>query len=179
MKVIILFEFYKKHLANKRPNLQRAALPESSKVSTAVNECIRRFKNTSRDLPDSNIEDILKEYMRELRHGGYSHNWRSEVLRSASLGYQKFWELEQKGEGFVNEPCHTTIQKRRADKLEGQNHWFKLQPKLGKVKETLNVRSRPKRKRSKQFQPTESVLFIPFTKDSRLKKTLQEVEKNS
>ena len=74
LKVIILFEFYKKPMANKRPNLQRAALPESSKVSTAVNECIRRFKNTSRDLPDSNIEDILKEYMRELRHGGYSHN---------------------------------------------------------------------------------------------------------
>ena len=64
--------------------------------------------------------------MRELRHGGYSHNWRSEVLRSASLGYLKFLELEQKGDEYTNRQCHTAIQKRRADKLKGQNHAFKL-----------------------------------------------------
>ena len=65
LKQVILFSFYKKPMANRVANLKRAGLPESSKVATATNECLRRLKNVSRELPKSELETILKAYMIE------------------------------------------------------------------------------------------------------------------
>ena len=70
LKKILLFCFYKKPMANKCGNMQKSGLPESTKVSTATKECIRRLKNTSRELLDDIIKGILTEYMSELAQGG-------------------------------------------------------------------------------------------------------------
>ena len=75
---VILYQFYKKHMANKIPNLEANAIPESQKISTAVNEIIRRFKNTSRSLKPDVIEGVLKSYMDELAAGRYPHQLESK-----------------------------------------------------------------------------------------------------
>ena len=64
---VILFSFYKKPMANRCANLQRAGLPESSKVATATQKILRRLKNVSRELPKSKIESVLQLYMSELK----------------------------------------------------------------------------------------------------------------
>ena len=69
LKRIIMFSFFKKSMASRTNNLNRAGLPESTKISTAVNEIHRRLKNTSRELQTNEIESVLKEYMTELRWG--------------------------------------------------------------------------------------------------------------
>ena len=156
--------------------MARAGLPEGSKAATASAECLRRMKNTSRELPDHELESTLKSYMTELRHGGYSLNFRVNILESASKGYANIWKLESDGQGFVNRPARTTETKRRANRLIGKQTWFKKKPKsptdphqnLGKFK-------RPKSQPHK-FQPIESVLFVPFNPNSALKKSIQEVE---
>ena len=89
-------------MANRVGNLQRSGIPESSKVATATNECLRRFKNVSRELPPQEIERVLKEYMTELKWGGYPLHWRIEVVKSASTGYSKIWKSEVNGTGHVN-----------------------------------------------------------------------------
>ena len=69
-------------MANRCANLQRADLPESSKVATATQEILRRLKNVSRELPESKIESVLKSNISELNVGGYNKEWRTIVLRS-------------------------------------------------------------------------------------------------
>ena len=68
-KKIILYSFYKKPMANRLANLESNAIPEGQKISTATNEIIRRYKNTSRSLGTEVIEGILKDYMDELSAG--------------------------------------------------------------------------------------------------------------
>ena len=70
LKRIILHTFYKKPMANKCGNLFKSAHPQSSKRNTCVQECLRRFKNASRELPLSHIQDVIRDYMTELGHGG-------------------------------------------------------------------------------------------------------------
>ena len=80
-------------MANKCGNLVKSAHPQSSKRKTCVQECLRRFKNTSRELPLSHIQDVIRDYMTELGHGGYSLQWRKEVLQDAVKGYTRIWQL--------------------------------------------------------------------------------------
>ena len=40
LKQVIVFEFYKKPMANKCPNLRRSGLPDGSKRSTVANEIL-------------------------------------------------------------------------------------------------------------------------------------------
>ena len=69
-------------MANKVPMRQNSAIPESMKVATVAGEILRRIKNNSRDLPPGWIERILKEYMTELKRGGFTQEWREKVLES-------------------------------------------------------------------------------------------------
>ena len=127
LKRIVIFEFYKKPMANPCPNLRRSGIPDGSQRATASNEILRRLKNTSREVCSITVSQILKEYMGELAQGGYPLHWRIQVLSSALKGYAKIWEAETKGEGFVNRPEFVTKDKRRAARLTGKATWFKQQ----------------------------------------------------
>ena len=83
LKKVILFGFFKKPMANKCSNLQRSGIPESMKVNTAVQETLRRLKNTSRELRQTEMETTLKDYMGELAMGGYTHPWRFRKLEES------------------------------------------------------------------------------------------------
>ena len=83
---VILYNFYKKKMANKIPSMQASVAPEGQKVATCTQEIIRRYKNTSRSLPPTIITNILKEYMDELKAGGFSQLFREKVLDAATIG---------------------------------------------------------------------------------------------
>ena len=51
-------------------------------MATVSSEIIRRCKNTSRDLPESKLEETLREYMTDLDEGGYEKRWRGCVKSS-------------------------------------------------------------------------------------------------
>ena len=74
-------------MANRTPNLESNAIPESQKIVTASNEIIRRYKNTSRSLKPEIIETVLRDYMDELAAGGYPLAFRVKVLEAATTGY--------------------------------------------------------------------------------------------
>ena len=80
------------------------AAPEGQKIATATQEVIRRFKNTSRDLPAEEIETILKDYMDELIWGGYDANFRVKILSAAITGYIRMWNDQREGKGYINRP---------------------------------------------------------------------------
>ena len=124
----------------------------------------QEVENTSRELSVTEYEVTLRDYMGELAMGGYSHQWRCEVLLSAIKGYSRIWDLEVTGKGHVNRPNHVTAAKRRANKLIGKQMWFK------KVEES---EPNPKHQKSQKQNPkchqnpVESVFFcnIPETQN--------------
>ena len=67
---IILFEFYKKPMANKVTNRAINTLPEQQKVTGATQEVIMRMKNSSSHIPIHHTKDTLKQCMGELAAGG-------------------------------------------------------------------------------------------------------------
>ena len=75
LKKVVLYVFYRKTMANNMPMHQRAAAPNQDKVQTCSNEFIRRLKNTSRSLKATIVEQVIKEYVWDLKRGGFSATW--------------------------------------------------------------------------------------------------------
>ena len=51
LHTVILFNFHKKKISNRIPNLEASASPVGQKIATTSQEIIRRLKNSSLDLP--------------------------------------------------------------------------------------------------------------------------------
>ena len=81
LKPLILFKFYRKEVSNKMPMNARSAAPDKQQIQTATQEFIRRYKNTSRSLPKSHIEEILADYACDLQRGGFTTSWILESMR--------------------------------------------------------------------------------------------------
>ena len=111
-----MYKFLKKPMASRLNNRYRDALPEGTKITTGVQEVLRRLRNTSRDLPPENAENIIRDYMQELREGGFPKKVRLEIVQSATVGFGRLWEKEIKGETRINRPPEATEKKRRAEK---------------------------------------------------------------
>ena len=55
----ILYQFFRKSIANRTPMHARSAAPEKDKVRTVVNEYFRRLKNCSRELLPATVLEVL------------------------------------------------------------------------------------------------------------------------
>ena len=84
-------------MANPLCIMRRSAVPEGTKVSTAMAELMRRWKTTSVHLKTEEVEKTMKKYMDNLTAMGYSHEWRMNVVRSAIIGYQRVLFKEAQG----------------------------------------------------------------------------------
>ena len=73
LEPIILYQFYRKPIANPTPMNSRSAAPLKDQIQTATNKFLRRMKNTSRELPQDHLEEILQNYACDLRRGGYGN----------------------------------------------------------------------------------------------------------
>ena len=100
-------------MANQVPNRAASAAPRGQKISTCSQECIRRMKNTSRELNHKDIEGVLMRYMDELISGGYIEDFRFRILKAATTEFVKMWEQERLGKTMINRPDLTTRKARR------------------------------------------------------------------
>ena len=56
IKPTVMYQFYRKTMANSKPMHSRSAAPEQDKIQTVTQEFNRRMKNTSRSLARSHLE---------------------------------------------------------------------------------------------------------------------------
>ena len=68
----IKYSFYKKPMASPLGILERSAMGENCKVSTASAELRRRWKNTSRFCTREEFERVTRDYVDTLTASGYS-----------------------------------------------------------------------------------------------------------
>ena len=176
LRRVILYKFYRKPMAAEVPNLETSAAPNSQKIATVSQEILRRMKNTSLDLPPSVIEDVLRRYMDELKEGGYSKKWREQVLEASVTGFERILKGEKEGTGSLHRSDKSTRKIRRWKNLCGKSQWF--QPAGTKSADQQTGKRGKKRKREGEGSQTEieSILYVPYTPDSELRKRLQKVE---
>ena len=105
--------------------LQRFAVPDSSKVSTAVNEVVRRLKTHSLESDSQMVENCLVQYMDNLRGMGYNQAWREQVLTTAIRKYKVVMDLVISGKTNRNRLAQETSTARRWKKICGKTEWFK------------------------------------------------------
>ena len=177
LKKIILYEFYRKPMSNRTSMLERSAMPNKDQIQTCVNEYMRRFKNTSRELPEEQMEEVIKEYSNDLKRGGFSKNWIKEALKSSMVGYGRMVRDEIKGIGKINRPEHMGRVARRHKQLLGKGSWFQKAGNSNKEEGRTgkNVKKRKSNPPGRNQKP-ETVLFIPHTPNGELKQLLQQVD---
>ena len=88
-RATVWYSFYKKPMSSRLGIINRSAVPEKTKVTTATDEILRRLKNTHTRLGREKVEEILVQYMDDLQGMGYPHQWRKNVLEAAVRGYLK------------------------------------------------------------------------------------------
>ena len=94
----ILFRFYSKPMKPQRTCLASSANPWQQKRTMLTQECIRRLRNTSRNLCCKKKQDILSEYMQILKNSGYTVKFRKEILMAGLSGYNKILEADRLGQ---------------------------------------------------------------------------------
>ena len=57
-------------MAKTTPTHSRSATPMKDQIQTATNEYLRWMRNTSRELPEAHLEEVLHDYSCDLRIGG-------------------------------------------------------------------------------------------------------------
>ena len=89
---VIMYKFYKKPMASPFTVLKRSAISDRCKRVTLFQEGIRRLQNTSLNVPQSTIRDIMSEYSNTLRISGYSERFRSNTIN----GVMERWKTVTK-----------------------------------------------------------------------------------
>ena len=117
-------------------------------------------------------------FMDNLAAMGYSLAWREATLWKALVGYMRVLGRVRDGETRRNRLATCTELARRVKKLCGETSWFRdEQDELEHSESQESQRSR--RRQVRDNRRVESILFIPLTQESTLKKKLTELERNS
>ena len=174
-----------------------SAMPEKIKRETIVNEMLRRLSNISLGHPDTRENTVvaINEYMATMKQSGYSEKTRRETAIAGFKGMEtKIREASEE-----DKPLHRHkedgARERFKRKVSLKSSWFnkrrnkpKNSAKAGNNNNNNNANRNKAKKRNntpKNFFPNkppaeqdsrevESVVFIPYTKGSSLRKQLQE-----
>ena len=108
---------------------------------------------------------------------GYKVEWVSKVLEKALTGYENVLGMVSRGETTRNRLGAKTAQQRRYKKLF-QHDWYKKRPKGDREKDVQGKDRKKGKKRANEDEKQETVMFIPYTQGSELKRKLQEMEES-
>merc|ERR1711954_13817 len=125
----IKYSFYKKPMASPLGILERSAMGENCKVSTASAELRHKWKNTSRFCTKEEFEGVTRDYVDTLTASGYAREWREKVLTSAVRGYGRILRICQDLNKPRNRPGSDSSLNRRYKKCVGSSEWFHTKEK--------------------------------------------------
>lgn len=84
---ILLHEFYEKPIVSKLVMMNPSAMPQKQKVTTLVQETIRRLRNTSRRIGKEQRVKILQKFVLKLKRSGYPEKTRRDIVEAGIKGY--------------------------------------------------------------------------------------------
>ena len=145
---VIMYEFYSKSMASKTVIHARSAVSWSTKRTVLTQEVLRVLLNCSRLLPWERVVENVNEMVLRMQYSGYSKKFRYEVVDSALKAFRARQRAEREGERPLHRPKEWRKVEREKEKSERKSNWYKR-------------------------GGNESVIFVPATPNSRLRKEYQ------
>ena len=149
------FEYYEKPTKNKRVMLQDAALPSKQKRTILTQECLRRLRNTKLELGKEVQVKHLNNFMLDMKNSGYSAKYRTEILDSALLAFEKVVNDDKAGIKPLYRDREWKKEERKHNKKDKKANWYKTGSNGIEYK---------------------SILFVPVTKGGKLAKEIRKRE---
>ena len=146
---VIPYEHYRKEVATKATIFARSATPNSQKRTILSQEVLRIMTHCSPHLSTDVRNKHINEVMKRIQFSGYSKEFRFDVYNSAVKAYNILKEKEENGERPINRPKEWKRKERKKEKESKKMNWYKS-------------------------RGHESVIFVPCTPESRLKKIYEE-----
>ena len=138
-----------KEVSSKSVIQRKAALSLNSKRTVLTQECLRIMMNCHESIGWEKISEHLTYFMARMQAGGYNKSFRFQVLKLAIHAYESKREEERSGRAPMYRAREWRRNERRREREKKKKEWYK---KGGK----------------------ESVMFVPATPDSELRKRMQE-----
>jgi len=151
---LIVYEHYSKEVSSKAVINAKSAMSENTKRTILSQEMLRIMTHCSRNLPDKIRNSHINEMMKRIQSSGYNKEKRYDIINSALRAYGKLLEKERNEERPLHRPKDWNRGNRTKDKREKTKMWYK---KGG----------------------AESVIFVPYTYNSELKKRYERKIKES
>ena len=118
-------------------------------------ECLRRLLNTKIELGENVRKEHLNNFMLKLKNSGYNTKFRTEILDSALLAYEKIISADKAGTKPIYRGRGWNKEERNQKKNNRKLNWYKAGLKEIEYK---------------------SVLFVPITKGGKLLKEMKKRE---
>ena len=153
--VRVWHEFYYKEVATKSLTQARSAMATRVKRTTLTQELLRIILRCSPDLRwEEEVVPHLNHCMMRMQYSGYCQQFRAETLRSALKAYEEIKRKDAQGIQPMYRDKRWHMEEREESKRMKKSGWF----------------------RKGGFR---SVMFIPATPNSRLKKQYEAIIKES
>ena len=148
-KHIILHEHYIKDVSSKSVLHRESALSFNSKRTILTQQCLQVLLNCSEHLDEERRNEHISFFMARMQSSGYDHRFRLEILKSALNAFKQKKDEDKSGRKKMYRERTWNRKERRKQKQERKNNWF-------------------------GNSQVESILFIPATPNSTLKRRMQD-----
>ena len=121
----IEWRFYEKPMNSPYVIMERSAMPQQVKITSMVQEVIRRKRNFSRMVPEEEVKWEMSRFCAKMKRSGYSEGVRRDVLLSGIKGYEKMLRNEREGRRKLYRKQEEGKELRWAMKIKGKETWYK------------------------------------------------------
>ena len=135
----VVFEFYRKPMANPYVILNRSAVSAGTKRSTLFQEAMRRLRNTHPDLEWEQKAHHLTFFDNQLRISGYSQAYRTQIIQGAISRYSTMLDQHNSGQKPLYRTRQAIVNQKASKAGKTAASWFVKD----KVRQVINVPATP------------------------------------
>ena len=121
----MLYENYRKPMANDLLMLEMSAMPAGMKRTVLTQEVIRIRRNIHPGLPWETTVKHLNNFSKRLRLSGYKQDYRYQIIKSGMEGFDKMLAVANEGGRPINSPRTWDEDQRQKKKYFQKKRWFR------------------------------------------------------
>ena len=121
----VLYQFYRKPVANPLTMLEMSAMPAGMKRTALTQEVVRICRNTRQGLPWEKTAEKLSDFSQRLKASGYNEDYRLQVMQSGVKGYDKMVVVAGSGGRPISRPKMWEEDKLQKKKDHQKTNWYK------------------------------------------------------
>ena len=189
----IVFRFYQKPMNSPYVIMANSAMPMKVKVTTMVQEVIRRLRNMSKWVKREGVQEEMTKFCVKMKMSGYKEGVRRDVLLSGIKGYERMKSNHEEGKRYMYRKQEEGKEVRWTRKISGKESRYKGKGEGGEEGEEITIGKKGKyvggvwwrtdvnrekeRVKKRVKEDPEVVVFIPHTPNGILKERLQEKDR--